>query len=59
MKHNIGNLKANFTLDMKPANNGLHDVANSFVKTLLKKGKEAIEIYGEIVGQVVTLVPEI
>src|SRR3989338_6068850 len=37
MKHNIGNLKENFTLDLKPANNGLHDVASNFVKTLLKK----------------------
>jgi hypothetical protein len=59
MKHNIGNLKANFTLDLKPANNGLHDVASNFVKTLLHVGKEAIDIYKEIVGRVVTLVPEI
>ncbi len=55
MKHNIGNLKANFTLDLKPANNGLHDVASNFVKTVLKMGKEAIEVYGEIAGMVVTL----
>ena len=55
MKHNIGDLKNNFTLDLKPANNGLHDVASNFVKTLLKKGKEAIEVYGEIVGRVVSL----
>ncbi|MEK6868273.1 MAG: hypothetical protein AABX98_05630, partial [Nanoarchaeota archaeon] len=46
MKHNIGNLKNNFTLDLKPANNGLHDVACSFVKALLQKGKGAIEVYG-------------
>src|SRR3989338_2589669 len=55
MKHNIGNLKANFTLDLKPANNGLHDVASNFVKKLLQMGKEAIDVYGEIVGRVVTL----
>lgn len=55
MKHNIGNLKANFTLDLKPANNGLHDVASNFVKKLLNMGKEAIDVYGEIVGRVVCL----
>lgn len=55
IKNNIGNLKANLTLDMKPASNGLHDVASSFVKALLRKGKEAIEVYREIVGRVVTL----
>lgn len=59
MKHNIGNLKNNFTLDLKPANNGLHNVASAFVKTLLQKGKEAIEVYEEIVERVATIVPVI
>jgi hypothetical protein len=55
IKHNIGNLKNNFTLDLKPANNGLHDVAHAFVKKLLQKGKEAIHVYKEIVERVVCL----
>ncbi|MEK6920856.1 MAG: hypothetical protein AABX82_03150 [Nanoarchaeota archaeon] len=55
MKHNIGNLKNNFTLDLKPANNGLHDVACSFVKALLQKGKGALETYYELAKRVLAM----
>lgn len=55
MKHNIANLKENFTLDMQPAKNGLHDVAAGFVKNLLKKGKEAMDIYHLITRKILTI----
>lgn len=58
MKHNIANLKENFTLDMQPAKNGLHDVAASFVKNILRKGKEALELYEEISRKIITLVSQ-
>lgn len=55
LKHNIANLKENFTLDMQPAKNGLHDVAAGFVKQLMKKGKEAMELYEEISRKLIIL----
>lgn len=55
IKHNMGNLKENLTLDMKPANNGLHDVAAAFVKNLVRKGKEAMDLYGEIARRILSI----
>lgn len=55
IKHNIGNLKDNLVVDFAPANNGLHDVAAAFVKNLVKKGKEAMELYGEIARRILSI----
>lgn len=56
-KHNIGNLscciKENF--DFKPANNGLHDIAFLFVKNLINKGREAMQIHRDLVKGYVSL----
>lgn len=46
---NIANLASNINLDFMPAENGLHDIAWSFVRNIAKTGKTAMEIYTEIV----------
>ncbi len=55
LKHNIASLKENFTLDMQPAKNGLHNVAAEFVKKILTAGKNAIELYDELAKQIVSI----
>lgn len=55
MKHNIGNLKNNFTLDLQPAQNGLHDIASTFVKNLVRKGKDALEMYKELAKRMLSV----
>lgn len=49
VEHNIAGLRDNITLDVAPAQNGLHDVAFLFVKKCMQRGKEALQIYGELV----------
>ena len=44
----VGGLAKNFNVDFMPANNGLHDVAFSFVQKLVKKGKNAFSMFKEI-----------
>lgn len=44
-RHNIANLAENINIDFSPANNGLHDVAFNFVKSMVKAGKEAIDVF--------------
>lgn len=56
LKHNIANLRENFTLDFSPAQNGLHDVAALFVKRLIKKGEEALEIYYQVAKRALSIV---
>lgn len=55
IEHNIAGLKYSFRLDFKPAKNGLHDVAFSFVKKCLEKGKKAIDVYWELVKGLLTV----
>lgn len=55
IEHNIAGLRFSFRLDPKPANNGLHDVAFSFVKSWLVKGKKALELYWELAKGSVTV----
>lgn len=55
IKYNIGNMKDNFTLDLNPAQNGLHDVASAFVKTLVRKGKDALEMYKELAKRMLSV----
>lgn len=55
IRHNIGNLKDNLVVDFTPAQNGLHDVAAAFVKNLVRKGKEAMDLYGEIARRILSI----
>lgn len=55
IEHNIAGLRYSFNLDPKPAKNGLHDVAFSFVKEWLAKGKKAIELYWDIAKGLLTV----
>lgn len=55
IEHNIAGLRYSFNLDPKPARNGLHDVAFSFVKELLSKGKKAIQVYWDLAKGVITV----
>ena len=55
IEHNIAGLQYSFNLDVKPAKNGLHDIAFAHVKKWLEKGKKAIEIYWELVKGALTV----
>ncbi len=55
IKENIGGLKHSFNLNMKPAKNGLHDLAFNQVKKWLQSGKSAIKIYWELVKGVINV----
>ncbi|PIN79932.1 hypothetical protein COV16_01655 [Candidatus Woesearchaeota archaeon CG10_big_fil_rev_8_21_14_0_10_34_8] len=54
VKHNIANLKDNLNINFQPANNGLHNVAFNFVKDMIAQGKEALDVYQELAGRVVS-----
>ena len=56
VEHNIANLRDNIRLDFQPAQNGLHDVAFGFVRKLMHTGKEALDIFGELVQGFVSVV---
>jgi hypothetical protein len=47
-QHNIANLSTAIQLD-RPANNGIHDKALDFVLDLISKGKQAINVYFELI----------
>lgn len=49
IEHNIAGLKGSFNVNFTPAANGLHNIAFAFVQKLVKKGKEALDIYWELV----------
>ncbi|MBU4502576.1 MAG: hypothetical protein KKA79_08315, partial [Nanoarchaeota archaeon] len=49
LENDIAGLKDSFTLDINPAKNGLHDVAFDNVKKWLQKGKNAIDVYWDLV----------
>jgi hypothetical protein len=48
VENNIGNLAANFNPDFVPAANGLHDRAFAFVQRMVKRGKEALQVFLEL-----------
>lgn len=53
VEHNIADLKENISLDsldFLPAKNGIHDVAFTFVKTLINTGRHAMNIFKAIVA---------
>ena len=54
-EHNIAGLAGSIVLDHKPAQNGLHNVAFSFIHDLLERGKEAFQIYLDLVKGGVSL----
>ena len=46
-ENNIGELST--VINPRPANNGLHNVAFDFVLSLMKKGRNALEVYLELI----------
>lgn len=48
-ENNIANLKNSINPDPKPAKNGLHDVAFGFVKKMLLLGKDAFDIFKDLI----------
>jgi hypothetical protein len=49
IEHDIADLKGSFNANFTPAANGLHNIAFAFVQKIVKKGKDALETYWEIV----------
>lgn len=51
--NNIANLENSFIVNEKPARNGIHDIAFDFVQQLIRAGKEAMQIFKElIIGEI-------
>ena len=48
--NNIAGLQQSINLMPNPAVNGLHNVAFSFVKSILGRGKAALDIFHELVS---------
>ncbi|MBW2982509.1 hypothetical protein KY343_06525 [Candidatus Woesearchaeota archaeon] len=48
-QNNIANLATSISLS-RPAMNGIHDIALDFVLNLRSRGKEALDIYKELIG---------
>lgn len=58
VENNIADLKENITLDMQPANNGLHNVAFNFVKKAMQTGKRAVDVLEKIVKKEISVLKE-
>lgn len=54
-RENIAGLSRSIVLDRRPAENGLHNVAFSFVYRLLERGREAFEVYLDLVRGALSL----
>ena len=56
-EHNIANLGLSIKdeLDFNPAKNGLHDVALSFVDSMVKTGRRAMELHDGLVKQYISV----
>ena len=50
VENNIANLEQSFVINEKPARNGVHDVAFDFVQQLIRAGKDAINVFRELVS---------
>ncbi len=53
-EHNIANL-ADCIITESPANNGLHNIAFNFITTLLQTGKDAWNIYTDLLTKTITI----
>lgn len=53
-ENNIANLGDSIIIE-KPAQNGLHNVAFDFVRRLVGKGKEMLEVYTEIISKSISI----
>src|SRR3989338_3798868 len=53
-EHNIANL-ADCIITESPAHNGLHNIAFNFINTLLNTGKDAWNIYTELITKTITI----
>src|SRR3989338_6639107 len=56
-KHNVANLGMNIKeeIDFQPARNGLHDVAFAFVDFMVKKGRKAMELHGDLIKRYISV----
>lgn len=54
-RENIAGLSRSIVLDRRPAENGLHNVAFSFIYRLLEQGREAFEVYLDLVRGALSL----
>lgn len=54
-ENNIANLRDSINPDPRPARNGLHDVAFGFVKKLLLLGKDAFDVFNELVKRKISV----
>lgn len=54
-RENIAGLSGSIVLDHRPADNGLHNVAFGFISDLIQTGKEAFQIYLDLVRGVLSL----
>lgn len=54
-RENIAGLSSSIVLDRRPAENGLHNVAFSFIYRLLEQGREAFEVYLDLVRGALSL----
>lgn len=56
-EHNIADLGVNVKdeLEFKPAKNGLHDVAFSFVNFIIRKGRKAIDLHDDLVKKYISI----
>lgn len=54
-KKNIAGLSGSIVLDHRPADNGLHNVAFGFINDLIQRGREAFEVYLDLVRGAVSL----
>jgi len=55
---NIAGLRNSIDQDPKPAKNGLHDVAFGFVKKLLMLGKDAFDIFNDLIQRRISVEAE-
>ncbi|HLD39644.1 MAG TPA: hypothetical protein VJB13_00730, partial [Candidatus Nanoarchaeia archaeon] len=53
-EHNIANLSESFVTE-HPAENGLHNVSFAFVHQLISQGKEAEEVYQQLIAEELSL----
>jgi len=54
-KNNIANLKESIITDLKPAKNGLHDVAWNFVIRMIKNGTNAMQIFNDLIARKISI----
>ncbi len=56
-KHNIANLGLSIKedFDFRPAKNGLHDLAFSFVDFMIKRGRKALQLHDDLIKRYISI----